>query len=280
MDVAERIQGAGASLTASERRVASVVLERPQLVGFGTVAELANAAGTGAATVVRLAAKLGYSGFREMQDAVQSDLARQLRPAAERIKEQGRERPLDLARATEAANVTTTLDAVDAGELAALVALLSDPDRRVLVVAGDASCGVARQFSGDLHALRQDVWRLDGNEVGRWRELALSPAGTVMVAIDLRRYDRWVLDVVRAVTERDIVVAALTDSVLSPLAEHAKFTFVLAAASAGPFDSHVGTLALLNTIVAGVADELRPVASVRLERVERAWSRSGALTDR
>ena len=63
------------------------MLEQPQLVAFGTVAELAAAAGAGAATVVRLATKLGFDGFTELQSSVQHDLANQLRPAAQRIRE-------------------------------------------------------------------------------------------------------------------------------------------------------------------------------------------------
>ena len=43
MESADRIGRSGASLTQAERRVAEVVLERPQLVAFGTVAELAAA---------------------------------------------------------------------------------------------------------------------------------------------------------------------------------------------------------------------------------------------
>ena len=77
----------GGKLTAAERRVAQAVLERPQLVAFGTVADLAAQAGAGAATVVRLAAKLGFDGFTALQSSVQDDLARQLRPAVERIRE-------------------------------------------------------------------------------------------------------------------------------------------------------------------------------------------------
>ena len=71
----------------AERRVAEVVLEHPQLVAFGTVADLAERSGSGAATVVRLATKLGFDGFTALQASVQHDLARQLRPAAERIRE-------------------------------------------------------------------------------------------------------------------------------------------------------------------------------------------------
>ena len=74
MEVVERIRRSGSDLTAAERRVAEVVLARPQLVGFGTVADLAEAASAGAATVVRLAAKLGFDGFSALQTSIQHDL--------------------------------------------------------------------------------------------------------------------------------------------------------------------------------------------------------------
>lgn len=228
---------------------------------------------------MRLAAKLGYRGFSALQDSVQSDLARQLRPAAERIHEQGHLDALDEVRATEMSNVTSTLDAVNSAVLDEVVGLLADLDRPVLVLAGDAAAGVAAQFCGDLHALRPRVGRLDGNDVIRQRELAFADSATTVVAIDLRRYDRWVLDAAEQAASRGMRVVALTDSVLSPLAALADHTFVLSAASVGPFDSHVGTLALLNTVVAAVAEQLRPTAAARLERAEDAWKTSGSLTD-
>ena len=55
---------------------------------------------------------------------------------------------------------------------------------------------------------------------------------------------------------------------------------MIAAAGAGPFDSHVGTLSLCNLLVAGVADRLRAAATERLDRAEAAWQASGSLIDR
>ena len=48
---------------------------------------------------------------------------------------------------------------------------------------------------------------------------------------------------------------------LSPLAAQADVMFVVSADSVGPFDSHVGTLALLNLVVAEVAGSLRNSAA-------------------
>lgn len=75
------------------------------------------------------------------------------------------------------------------------------------------------------------------------------------------------------------LVVALTDSRLSPLARQAEVAFVVAAEGAGPFDSHVGTLALVNALATGVARKLRRPATDRLDRVEAAWQTAGALTD-
>lgn len=279
VDVVDVIAKAGSTLTPSERRVAEVVLAQPQLVAFGTVADLADAAGAGAATVVRLAAKLGFDGFSSLQQAVQADLANQLRPAAQRIREQGAAGTVAQHLHLESANLTATLSGLDDAVVGAVVDRLADTDRRVRVVSGDASQGVARQLVGDLAALRDDVSMLDGNEVSVLRQASLLRPSDALVAIDVRRYDRWLVDVVRTSHRIGCPIIAVTDSRLSPLAIVAEHTLTVSAVGGGPFESHVGTLALCNLLVAGVAGRLRHEATGRLDHAEAEWRRQQALTD-
>ncbi len=276
--VTERIEAQRDHLTVTERRIAEVVLAEPQTVAFGTVAEVATAAGAGAATVVRLAAKLGYDGFTELQAAVQRDVVRRLRPAAERIREQSGGDAAARHRAVELENVRGTLDAVDAAGIATVVARLAAVDHPVLVLSGDASRGVAWQFVHDLGLLRPGVALLEGNEIAVRRSLATAPAArATVVALDVRRYDRWVVETLTLARQAGAWVAALTDGVLSPLAAVADVTFVLEAGSIGPVDSHVGTMALLNRVVNETSALLRAVAVDRLDAIEAAWQSS--LTD-
>ena len=279
MEVAERIRAAGNDLTTAERKVAEAILARPQAVGFGTVADLASAAGAGAATVVRLAGKLGFGGYTDLQASVQRDLLHQLRPAADRIRDEIGDGTMARHLAAELGNVQATLDNVDGDSLTVLVARLSDLAIPVVVLSGHASDGVARQFADELGLLRPDVTRLAGNEVAVRRDVSLLPQSTTVVAIDVRRYDRWVLDTVAQAHSRRMWIAALTDSYLSPIAANADRTFVLSAGSLGPFDSHVGTLALLNLVVTEVAGRLRSSATGRLDKVEDAWRAAGSLTE-
>lgn len=280
MEVSERIRSSHGDLTSAERRVAETVLAAPHTVAFGTVADLASSAGAGAATVVRLAAKLGYDGFTQLQQSVRDDLVHQLRPASERIREQTGTGVVGAHAAVELSNVQATLDQADPVAVTEVVSHLADLEHPVIVLSGDASTGVATQFVDELSLLRPAVSLLRGNEVAVRRAMGLVTDTATTIVIDLRRYDRWVLDTVTTAGERGWWIAALTDSYLSPLAAVAARTFVLGAGSVGPFDSHVGTLALLNLFVTEVAATLKDSATDRLDGIEAAWADVGALTDR
>jgi DNA-binding MurR/RpiR family transcriptional regulator len=276
MGVADRIRERSADLTAAERRIAEVILASPQSIGFGTVADLARAAQVGAASVVRLATKLGFEGYTEMQQAVQAELTQQLRPAVERIQETDLGSRADHV-AAELANVKSTLTGIDDDALAMLVERLADLDRAVAVVSSDASAGVARQFQSQLHQLRPDVALIGGSDVEIRRDLAVLDDRATVVLIDLRRYERWVLEAQKVVAARGIWSAGVTDSMLSPIAAASDVAFVVGAGSIGPFDSYVGVLALLNLVALDVASRLKGSATQRLAAIEAAWSAHGTL---
>jgi DNA-binding MurR/RpiR family transcriptional regulator len=279
VEVAERIRVHSTSLTTAERRVAEAILHSPQSVGFGTVADLADSAKVGAASVVRLAAKLGFDGYSDLQASIQDDLMRQLRPAVERIDETLGDGPRSAHAAVELANVRATIEAADPRSIEQLTARLADLSRPVVMLSGEASAGVAAQFADQLQQLRDAVSIVSGSDVAVRRAIAVLPHDATAIVIDLRRYERWLLDAHASLRERGVWSAAFTDSILSPLAAQADVTFMLSAHSVGPFDSHVGTLALLNLIGAEVAGALRTSARNRLAAVEEAWSRHGSLTE-
>jgi DNA-binding MurR/RpiR family transcriptional regulator len=280
VDLGERVTSRLAALTPAERRVADVVLARRQLVAFGTVAELAAEAGAGAATVVRLAGKLGFDGFSELQQQVRAELARQLRPAVERIREPAADDPIGRHLAEETENVRASLESLTDELLTTVVEHLTDPGRSVAIVSGDASAGVGRQLAIELGALRPGVGLIDGNPVAVAQRLALHETGDVLIAMDVRRYDRWVVEAVDWARRQGWWIVSITDSVVSPLAEAADAIVVVRAASPGPFDSHTGTLAVCGLLVAATAARLRATAADRLDRAEQAWREAAVLDER
>lgn len=279
MSVPGQIDTHRAGLTPAERKVASVVLSDPEAVAFGTVADLARRAGTSGANVVRLADKLGYAGFPGLKGAVREEMSRRLRPAAERIRRPAIGDPVARTLAVELDNLTATLEAVDRDGLAEAVHLLARSRGRVLVLSGDASHGIAVVFATELSMLRPGVEQVSGSPVRVARALAPVGPDDVIVVLDLSRYDRWVLEAAGRAAARGATVVAITNDRLSRLATTARLTFAVAARGAGPFDSHVGMLAVVNALVAGVAGRLRRSATDRLDRLEAAWAEAGALVE-
>lgn len=278
-EVADHIEEHRAQLSPAERRVAEVVLRDPECVAFGTVARVAERAGTSGASVVRLSTRLGYPGYSGLQAAVQRVIGQQLRPAVERIRDERGSDVLSRTRRAELDNVDRTLASVAPEAFEQAVTLLADRERSLRVVAGDAEAGVGAMLTAALALVRDDVVQVGGSDVAVARQFAGTGSETVVVAIDLRRYERWVVEhVTRAVAEGATLVA-VTDSPLSPLAALASASFAVAAEGAGPFDSHVGTLALANALVTGVAGRLRRSATRRLDAVEAAWRGAGALVE-
>lgn len=278
-DLVSRIESYADALPPAERRVAEIVLADPSAAAFTTVAELGRRAGTSGATVVRMADRLGYAGWVGLQSEVRATIDQRLRPATERIRDHEVDDVLAATAAREAENVHRTIEAVDRASFDRAVALLADRKRMVRVLAGAAQDGVGASLSDALDLLRAGVVRVGGSPVAVTSQLAHTEPGDVLIAIDLRRYERWVLEAAEATSAAGGLVIALTDSRLSPLAREAEVTFTITAEGAGPFDSHVGTLALANALATGVAAKLRRPATQRLDRVEAAWRAAGALTD-
>jgi DNA-binding MurR/RpiR family transcriptional regulator len=278
-DLATRITTHADRLPPAERRVAELVLAEPGLAAFATVAELGQRAHTSGATVVRLAGRLGYDGWVGLQAEVRASIGHHLRPATERIREAGVGDVLAATAAREADNVHRTLDAVDREDFDRAVRLLAERGRAVRILAGAAQDGIGALLADDLDLLRPGVSRVTGSPVTVASRLAHTEPGDVLVAIDLRRYERWVVEAAARTVEAGGVVVALTDSPLSPLARQAEVAFTVAAEGAGPFDSHVGTLALANALATGVAARLRRPATARLDRVEAAWQAASTLIE-
>jgi DNA-binding MurR/RpiR family transcriptional regulator len=277
MGVVDRIVEKSQRLTSAERKVAEVLAADPQSIAFGTVAGVAAKAGTSGPSVVRLAVKLGYGGFVELQSDVQQELARQLGPAYDRIRQRPPTDLLARIHDVEVDNVERTLQAVEEPAFQRTVQRLADRRHRVWILPGDVTTPVGEALAGQLSQLRERVELLVGSEVNIGRRLAGLVEGDTLLAIDIRRYERWLISLVHLAAERGAVVTALTDSPLSPLVAPASEAYFFAARGVGPFDSLTGAISLVNALAAGVATRLRPSATGRLDAIESAWATSHML---
>lgn len=285
--LADRVARVAPTLTAAERRVADVVLGADRVVAFGTVAAVAEAAGAGAATVVRTAAKLGFSGFTDLQAELRRGFGGRAGLTGEHVSEgePGGAGGVDAVLEMALLNLRRTLEAVDMAAVESLADEVADLRHDVVVVAGEKSRSIAEHLACELGALRPRVSALSGNPVAVAGALAQYERGDLILVVGLRPYDHWLVGLAHEARARGLRTAVITDSALSPLVGGApggggaEYCFVVSCASAGPFASHVGVVVLSDLIVTTATQRLRRVATDRLERAESARRRCGVLIE-
>ncbi|MGW0971802.1 MurR/RpiR family transcriptional regulator [Streptomyces sp. NPDC002516] len=271
-------------LSPAERKVARVLLASYPSSGFETIATLAERAAVSAPTVLRFVNRLGYSGFPDFQAALRAEL--ETRNAS----------PLSLYEATDDASstdsaaglmarssklftaaVTQTLAETPPHDLEHAIALLSDRKRRITLAGGRFTSLLAQYLGLHLMQLRDDVRFLPERAVERTAVLAALTRRDVLVIFDYRRYEPDKLAIAQLAQDCGGKVIVFTDTWLSPTASHAEVVFPSQVTTPSPYDSLVPTLAVIETVVAGLITAMGNEAHQHMKHVEDTAHRIGLV---
>lgn len=274
MSVPELIAAAGDRLTATERRLAEVVLAEPSLLAFGTVSELAGRAGTSRPSVVRFAHKLGFGGFSELQAHVREGISEQLLRPGQRIRRM-EEGPGPVQRALEGA-LASLFAEVTPERLDELARPVLEA-QQVWILTGETSRAGAHALHSGLTLVRPGVHLVEEHSSGR--DLGNARRGDAVVVLDFARYRRHSVETAAALARLGLRVVAITDGPLSPLVPLAEAWVALRVPPVGPFDSSVPAVAAAELLVSRVAAGLRDAARRRIDRTEALWQASGIYVD-
>lgn len=271
-EVLRRSTRAGA-LTASERAVAAFYNSSLPGAAFMNLQQVASASGVSTASVSRFARKLGFEDFRDLSASLSTDARLVLERPGDRIATSDGESRAEgrIARAREDLDATAT--ALDWVQVHRAIDLLRDTSRPLLLGAVASGQPLLEHVGLLLSYLRGGVRVLAGTD--RWPHeiAALSANHVVLVAA----YDRDPLPVVHLLERAHAVGAAtiaLTNIPTSPLLSMARVPLRLRTGPGTPFGSRVALLAVLETLVDGVA-EAQPEGHRRADAIELSFDALG-----
>lgn len=270
--VGELVRRSMDRLTPAERRVAHVLLAAYPIAGLETVAELGERAQVSGPTVMRFVQKLGFDGYPEFQRSLREEIQARIsspltlyehRPAGLEGSELLESSLRTFSRALDA-----TFTAVPPSELAAVVDLLADTRRRVLMTGGRFSQVLAYYLFAHLHQLRSRSRLLDGTPASRMDALIDVGRRDVLVVFDYRRYQRDTVELAYRAARQGATLVLFTDPWLSPIAEVARHILASSVEAPSPFDSLVPGMALVEAVVAGLVTKMGGSGRARMERLE------------
>ena len=272
LTVAERIRSQFDDLTRAERQLANALLENYPVSGLGSITTIAEASDVSTPTVVRMAKKLGFSGFPQLQAALRSEVEATIsNPIAKhnRWTENAPDTHI-LNRFADAVmeNMGQTLRQLDPNEFDAVVKLLADKDRAVHVVGGRLTRSLADYFFTHMQVIRDRLTLVASNS-NTWPHYVLNmQPGDVLVAFDIRRYERDILRLAEMATERGVTLVLFTDQWGSPASKLATHSFHSRIEAPSAWDSSVVTLFILEAIIAAVQTETWEETEDRMKTLE------------
>jgi DNA-binding MurR/RpiR family transcriptional regulator len=271
--VGELVRQRMGALSASERRLAQVLLAFYPVAGLESLTRFAERAGVSPATVTRFITKLGLRGYPEFQESLRQELQERLSSPLARYE---LTRPADSngsmlhdAFATYEHSLRASVDMVSEHDFESVIDLLADPRRRVLSLGGRVSTFLARYLASQLHLIRPGVELIDPERSNPADHLVDLGRRDVLVVFDYRRYQSDTINSAKVAAGRGSTVVVVTDPWLSPAAASARFVLVTGVQTAvTPFDSLVSAVALTEALIAGVLARLGETAHARMRRMD------------
>jgi len=275
-DLRQQIVARFPKLSKGLQQIASYALDNPSEMALETIASVAPRAAVQPSSLIRFAKVFGFSGYSEMQRVFRLRLTDAMPDYKERLRLLGNETPDPHAH-----DVASLLDQFVQADMAALQCLLQQ-DRMgdllaqaiklitkcetVYLVAHRRSFPVTCYLSYALSQLNVRNVLVDGVGGMFFQQVSHATPKDVVLAVSTKVYSPDVAQVVREAANKGVWVIAITDSPLSPLAEHATVSMEVQQASVQMFRSLAVPMTLAITLIVGLG---RALGTKRADRADR-----------
>lgn len=284
--VQRRVQDRMDELSAGERKVARTLLAAYPAAGLESAADLAKRSRVSTPTVLRFVTRLGYQGYPDFQRVLIHEVHERMGSPLAQFDEQearrGGQQFLPYVTSTFVTTVKDTFDHIPRHDFLRAVELLADPRRQIRLAGGRFSHVLADYLTAHLQIMRGDVLCLGSGDMSRAGALLDASRRDVFVVFDYRRYQTATIELAQAAAAAGASIVLLTDQFLSPIADIAEAVLPARVDAPSPFDSLVPAMALVESLVAGVSDQLGDAARQRVARLEElsvdaGWTPDAAL---
>lgn len=284
MALKDQLIDSEADYTPAERKVIRVLLANYPVAGLATASRLAQQAEVSDPTVIRLATKLGYSGFIEMQQALLAELEAHMNSALTMLDSR---RPVVSGEGLYQSYAEATIAALRSSQSEVLpadfneaTALLIKARKRIYCIGGRFTGFLAAILHRHLVQLRPGAVWVNGSLADLAEYVVDIGKQDLVVAFDLRRYQQDVVQFARQAHERGARVILFTDKWKSPIASFATVTLSGSVDTISPFDTMVPTMMQLEALVTAFTGKLDKQVRPRLEEIEHYRRLNGVVFDK
>lgn len=281
IDISQRILKIHPTLSKGHKKIANAVLHEYEKVAYMTASELGRKTEVSESTVVRFAAVLGYEGYSEFQRAIQELVKTKLTPN-QRIeitnKRIGKGDILENVMHSDIDKIKYTLDNLNRDAFHDSVKAILDA-KNIYVMGARSAEPVARILQYNLSLIFDNVKFITASSTAEVFEQMFSiDESDVLIAFSFPRYSSKVVNAVKFADSKNATTIAVTDSVISPLAQYAEHLLLAQSDMASYMDSLVAPISIINAIIVEIARKREKSITKRFDTLEKIWDEYDVYT--
>lgn len=281
LDITQRIRNRYNRLSKGQKRLASLVLHDCGKVVDLTASRLGQLVNLSESTVVRFATVLGYNGYSEFQIAVGELVKSKLTPT-QRIeitkKRIGRKDIIENVMQADILKLKHTFENLNRDDFYASVDAILDA-RTIYIIGARSTEPVAHLLSYNLSLIFPNVKHVQVSSTAEIFEQMFSiGANDVLIAFSFPRYSSKVVNAVKYASSRNARVVVITDSMTSPLVQHATYSLIAETDMASFMDSVVAPISIINTIIIEITHRKEREILDRFDKLEKLWDEYDVYT--
>ncbi|NLM35814.1 MAG: MurR/RpiR family transcriptional regulator [Clostridiales bacterium] len=274
------IQARFSRLSKGQKLIAEYILKHYDKAAFLTAAKLGTSVGVSESTVVRFANELGYSGYPALQKALQELIKNRL-TTVQRIElsndfiSDGN--ALKDVLKSDIENLRATLEKIDYKIFEDVIKNIFEA-KKIYIIGLRSSTALA-EFLGFYLNLILDNVKVVGYGMSDIFEQMLNLSNEdLVIGIGFPRYANRTIEALAFAQDRKAKVVAITDSLLSPLANKADYTLIAQSNMASFVDSLVAPLSIINALIIAVGLREKDKISSIFANLEGLWENYNVYT--
>ena len=276
-----RIDSKMNSLSKGQKLIADFIEQHYDQAAFLTASKLGEYVGVSESTVVRFATELGYSGYPQLQKAMQEMIKDKL-TSVQRIEVSaakiGDGDVLESVLNQDIQKIRRTLEETSREDFDRAVNSIIEAEN--IYIYGTRSAGYIAGFLGyyfdlvlgNVHVITT------ASRSGMYEALLRISDKDAIIGISFPRYSKTAAAAMDFAASRGAATIAITDSTLSPLVESAKSLLIARSDMASVVDSLVAPLSLINALIVATVIKKKDEVKETFETLETVWREQGVYT--
>lgn len=262
------------SLSKNHKKIASYIIENYDKAAYMTASELGKAIGISESTVVRFAAEIGFSGYRNMQKQLrqvtmtQSNSLKRMEIASRQLD---KENILSSVLKSDIRMIEDTLSEIDNSQFD--LCTNSILNAKNIYITGVRSASSIARFCEFYFRLMFENTKLinSADPADMFEQVIHIDKNDVIIGMSFPRYSKNIVKLLEYARKKGATVIGITDNPSSPIIKVSDFSLIAKSQMNSFVDSLVAPLSVINALITALSMKRKEKTQGTLENLENIW---------